>query len=137
MKMIKGHPDEILRNKKDKIWLEIIKMMFSLTQNKELHRKRYCRRYMIVKTVTLVKEMIKYLPLQDIIDGILGVSKNIKFRAVKGLISDVFWDKHAEVDLCANAANISQSELKELQMSWIERKGDGLVFKYTRCDICQ
>ena len=67
---------------------------------------------MIVKMVSLVKEMLKYVPLQDIMDGILGVSKNIKFRAVKGLISDVFWDKHAEVDLCANAANISETECK-------------------------
>ena len=64
--------------------------------------------------VTLIKEMLKYVPMHDIIDGILGVSKNIKFRAVKGLISDVFWDKHAEVDLCANASNISQCELKSL-----------------------
>ena len=62
--------------------------------------------------VTLVKEMLKYVNLKDIVDGILGVSKVIKFRAVKQLISDVFWDKHAEVDLCENAANISFMELK-------------------------
>jgi len=63
--------------------------------------------------VTLVKEMLKYVPMQEIVNGILGVSKNIKFRAVKKLISDVFWDKRAEADLCTNAANISQHELKE------------------------
>ena len=67
-----------------------------------------------MKMVTLVKEMLKYVPMQEIVNGILGVSKNIKFRSVKKLISDVFWDKHAEADLCANAANISQHELKEL-----------------------
>ena len=114
IKMINSHPDEVLRNKTEKIWLLVIKMMFSLTQHKDLHRKRYCRRYLIVKMVTLVKEMLKYVPMQEIVNGILGVSKNIKFRSVKKLISDVFWDKHAEADLCANAANISQHELKEL-----------------------
>ena len=31
MKMIKSHPDEILKNKNDKIWLLIIQMMFGLT----------------------------------------------------------------------------------------------------------
>lgn len=31
MKMIKGHPDEILKNKDEKIWLLIIQMMFGLT----------------------------------------------------------------------------------------------------------
>lgn len=87
--------------------------------------------------VTLVKEMLKYVNLKDIVDGILGVSKVIKFRAVKQLISDVFWDKHAEVDLCENAANISYMELKELQSQWFELKGDGLVYKYTKCDICE
>ena len=136
MKMIKSHPDEILKNKNEKIWLLIIQMMFGLTQSKELHRKRYCRRYLIVKMVSLVKEMLRYVNLKEIVDGILSVSKVIKFRAVKQLISDVFWDKHAEVDLCNNAANISYSELRLLQSEWFEFKGDGLVFQYTKCDIC-
>ena len=42
---------------------------------------------------TMVKDMLKYVLMQDIIDGIFGVSKNIKFRAVKGLISNILWDK--------------------------------------------
>lgn len=111
IKMIKNHPDEILRNKNDKIWLQIIRMIFGLTQHKELHRKRFCRRYLIVKMVTLVKEMLKYVNMKEIVDGILGMNKTIKFRAVKQLLSDVFWDKHTEFDLCSNAQVISYDEL--------------------------
>ena len=76
-----------------------------------MHRKRYCRRYLIVKMVTLVREMLKYVKLNEIVNGILRQNKAIKFRAVKQLISDVFWDKHAEVDLCETAASISYKAL--------------------------
>ena len=73
MKMMKSHPDEILRQS-DEIWLMIIKVMFSLTQNPELHRKRYCRRYLIVKMVSLVREMLKHINLASVVNGILKVS---------------------------------------------------------------
>ena len=56
--MIKIHPEEILKVT-DEIWLVIIKMMFKLSQHKDLFRKRYCRRFLIVKTVTLVREMLR------------------------------------------------------------------------------
>jgi hypothetical protein len=110
--MIKSHPDEILKTK-DEIWLLSIQMMFGLTQNQELHRKRYCRRYLIVKMVTLVREMLKHVSLTDIIGGILRIHSAIKFRSVKQLVHDIFWDKRAEVDSCLAAKSISISELKE------------------------
>jgi len=135
MKMIKSHPDEILKTK-DEIWLLVIQMMFRLTQNPELHRKRYCRRYLIVKMVSLVREMLKYVSLKDIVGGILKVHSVIKFRSVKQLIHDVFWDKRAEVDGCMAAQKIAFNELKELQGEYINKKGDGLCFKYTKCDLC-
>ena len=56
--MIKIHPEEILKVT-DEIWLIIINMMFKLSQHKDLFRKRYCRRFLIVKTVTLVREMLR------------------------------------------------------------------------------
>ena len=90
-----------------------------------------------MKMVTLVREMLKYISLNNIVNGILKVNKSIKFRAVKQLISDVFWDKRAEVDLCISAEHISFNELKEIQGDYLNKKADGLAFKYTRCDICE
>mmetsp|Transcript_3012 Transcript_3012/g.3540 ORF Transcript_3012/g.3540 Transcript_3012/m.3540 type:complete len:80 (+) Transcript_3012:1474-1713(+) len=78
----------------------IIKMMFGLTQHEEMHKKRYCRRYLIVKTVSLVREILKLISLRDIIDGILKENSTIKFRSVKQLIHDIFWDKRVEFQLC-------------------------------------
>ena len=49
--------------------------MFGLTQNRDLHRKRYCRRYLIVKMVTIVREMLKNVSLKEIIGGILNVNR--------------------------------------------------------------
>ena len=131
MKMIKSHPEEILRSNEE-IWLLMIQMMFGLTQHPDLHRKRYCRRYLIVKIVSLVREMLKFVGLREIIDGILKVSRAIKFRAVKQLIANVFWDKRAEVDLCLAGAAISYHELKVGQQDFFEIKADGLSFKYTK-----
>ena len=101
-----------------------------------MHRKRYCRRYLIVKMVTLVREMLKYVKLNEIVNGILRQNKTIKFRAVKQLISDVFWDKHAEVDLCETAASISYKALAVEHSFNFGLKSDGIAFKYTKCDIC-
>lgn len=70
MKMMQSHPDEVLRQN-DEIWIMIIEMMFGLTQNKELHRKRYCRRYLIVKMVALVRHMLQFISLNDVMSGIL------------------------------------------------------------------
>ena len=69
---------------------------------------------MIVKTVKLVKEILKHVKLNAIIDGVLQVSQCIKYRAVKQLVSDIFWDKRAEVDLCRKSESICKQELKEL-----------------------
>ena len=110
MKMIRSHPEEIL-GEEDQAWLLIVKMLFSLTGHTELHKKRYCRRYLIVKTVSLVREMLKHISLRKIIDGILKENSNIKFRSVKQLIYDVFWDKRVEVELCLRGASISYNEL--------------------------
>lgn len=135
IKMIKSHPDEILRTK-EQIWLLVIQMMFGLTQHKELHRKRYCRRYLIVKTVSLVREILKYVSMKEVVEGILRFNSSIKFRAVRQLINDVFWDKRAEFDLSSAAKSISLKVLREYENEEITVKGDGLAFKYTRCDIC-
>lgn len=86
--------------------------------------------------VGLVREMLKHISLKDVVNGILKVNKHVKFRAVNKLISDVFWDKRAEVDLCISASSISYNELKEFQNDFFNKKGDGLKFSYTRCDIC-
>ena len=80
--------------------------------------------------------MLKHVTLRQVVDGILVRYNNIKFRAVKQLISNVFWDKRAEVDLCNSAQSVSFNELKEIQADVFERKADGLTFMYTRCDIC-
>jgi len=112
LKLIKSHPEEILQSKEE-IWPMIIKMMFGLTQHPEMHRKRYCRRYLIVKTVSLVREMLKHIKLEVVIEGILKHENKIKFRAVKQLIYDVFWDKRVETELCMKAQTISFSELRE------------------------
>lgn len=136
MKMIRNHPDEILKSTNE-IWLMMVQMMFVLSQHKELHRKRYCRRYLIVKMVTLVRELLKYIKLDQVFEGILTVKKQIRFRAVKDLISDVFQDKHAEVDLCVSAASVSKNELKDTQDEFFTTKGDGLQFLYDRCELCR
>ena len=80
--------------------------------------------------------MLKHIRLRDIIDGILKSNQAIKFRAVKQLIFEVFWDKRVEVELCMKAHTISFSELREYQNDYLTHKGDGLSFRYTRCDIC-
>ena len=113
MKMITSHPEEILRSNED-VWLLMIQMMFGLTQHPELHRKRYCRRYLIVKMVSLVREMLKYIGLDRIIGGILRVGPAIRFRAIKHLVGNVFTDKRAEVDLCVAGTAIAHSELKKV-----------------------
>lgn len=80
--------------------------------------------------------MLKYVGLEKILNGVLTISSDIKFRAVKQLVSNVFLDKRAEVDLCVSGADIAHAELKVVQSDYFETKGDGLSFKYTRCDIC-
>ena len=80
--------------------------------------------------------MLKYVKLNEIVNGILRQNKTIKFRAVKQLISDVFWDKHAEVDLCETAASISYKALAVEHSFNFGLKSDGIAFKYTKCDIC-
>jgi len=100
--MIKIHPEEILKVT-DEIWLVIIKMMFKLSQHKDLFRKRYCRRFLIVKTVTLVREMLRgseilakknkkdekesklleIIRLREILNAILKMTPKMKFRNVR------------------------------------------------------
>jgi len=58
--------------------------------------------------------MLKTIRLKDVINGILKMTPKIKFRNVRKLVSDVFWDKRAEVDLCKSACTISSNELKDL-----------------------
>lgn len=135
LKLIRSHPDEVMRGKDD-IWITIILYMFGLSSHPEMHRKRYCRRYIIVKTVELVREMLKHLNLKAIINGILGVKEHIRFRTVRQLIAEVFMDKKVEVDLCTTASSISTKELKEHSQTWFTERADGSVFRYTRCDIC-
>ena len=69
--------------------------------------------------VALVREMLKHISLKDIVNGILKVNSHIRFRAVNKLISDVFWDKRAEVDLCLSAKSISFQVLKEQENEFI------------------
>jgi hypothetical protein len=87
--------------------------------------------------VSLVREMLKYIKLKEIVNGILKVNKVIKFRSVKQLISDVFWDKRAMVDICKSATSISYNELKETQDEFFNTKADGLSFQYDKCKICE
>ena len=60
-------------------------MMFGLTQNKELHRKRYCRRYLIVKMVALVRHMLQFISLHDVMDGILADNLRVADLTVEKL----------------------------------------------------
>jgi len=114
LKMISSHPDEILKTK-EQVWLLIIRMMFGLATHPELHRKRYCRRYLNVKMVTLVREILKHMNMRDIIDGVLQFNSHIRFRAVKQLINDVFWDKRAEFDVHKTAVSVLYNNLREMQ----------------------
>ena len=83
--------------------MTVISMLFRLTQHPLLHRKRYSRRYLVVTTVTLVRQILKHISFRDVIVSVEQKNKHVKFRAIKRIIHEVFWDKRAEVDLCSNA----------------------------------
>ena len=134
-KLFMSHSEQVLKQNDD-IWLNFIGLLFSLTQNEKLHKKRYCRRYLIVKMVSLVRIILKYISFEKVVDGFLSAKQNIRYRAVKQLISEVFWDKRAEVDLCKNASDISTAELKALTVKVHGSQGNGLLYRYTKCDIC-
>jgi hypothetical protein len=67
--MFLNHPDEILKSNED-IWMSVISMLFRLIQNPTLYRKRYCRRYLVVQMVTLVRQMLRHIQFKDVVEGI-------------------------------------------------------------------
>ena len=134
-KMFMSHPDEILRSG-DEIWLAVITMLFKLTLHPTLHRKRYCRRYLVVMTVTLVRQILKHISFSQVVQGIQKKNQHVKFRAVKRIIHEVFWDKRAEVDLCSNAQSIAREELRGMVDYINLSRANGIGFTYPRCEVC-
>ena len=133
--MFQKHPEETLKSGDD-IWLCAISMLFKLTQNPELHRKRYCRRYLVVTTVSLTREILKFKRFNDVVIAIEKHNSHVKFRAVKRIISEVFWDKRTEIDLCRNGADIARNALRTMVDDSNLSRANGIGFTHERCQIC-
>jgi hypothetical protein len=74
--------------------------LFKLAQEKEIHRKRYCRSYLIRKMVNFVKKTLPFVNFRQMIESVLKMQDKIKWRSVRELVSEVYTDQQAEFGMC-------------------------------------
>ena len=135
-KIFTNQPDEVMYSSTH-TWQSILSFLFSLYHKPELKKKRYARRFITQKVVATAREMLKFITLHDLLEGTLKIHETLRFRGIKQLTSEVFWDKRAEVDLTTSATRITKEENKNLEGIMFQSRGVGLLFRYTRCDLCK
>ena len=109
-----NQPNEVMKST-NQVWQTILTFLFSLYQKPELRKKRYARRFITQKIVSVVREMLKFITLSELLEGTLIIHKTLRFKGIKLLTSEVFWDKRAELDLTTDAKRISMEENKNLE----------------------
>lgn len=138
-KICMNHPTELLQSNETgaTTWMRILGSLFKLAQNEKLHRKRYCRGYLVRKLIDFVKATLPEGNLKQMIDSVLKMQDKIKWRAVRELIVEVFQDLQAEQGMCESGTSLVQEECKYMEEGMFFEKGNGLVFKYLRCELCK
>ena len=135
-KICVAHPDELFKGGEG-TWQSILASLFKLAQNPVIHRKRYCRSYLIRKMVNFVKKTLPYVNFKQMIESVLRMQDKIKWRSVRELISSVYTDLSAETGMCESAGTLVQDECKEMEEDMFQIKGTGLVFRYLKCELCK
>jgi len=98
----KAHPKEVLLQSEES-WHQIITFLFSVLFHPSLRKKSYCKRYLKLKMVEFCRCILPHVPFFRIIYFSSDKSKQLKFKAVKELVNDVFEDKSQEYEMCINA----------------------------------
>lgn len=90
-KICVAHPDELFKSN-ESTWQSILASLFKLAQNPVIHRKRYCRSYLIRKMVNFVKKTLPYVNFKSMIEAVLKMQDKIKWRSVRELVSELYTD---------------------------------------------
>lgn len=66
-------------------------------------------------------------------------NKNLKYKAIKELVNEVFCDKTQEIEMCMTVESNAQSDLRFFQNITIRDKGTGVAFTQDslQCGICK
>lgn len=135
-KICTEHPDELFQSGEN-TWQLIVHSLFKLAQNEKMARKRYCRSYLIRKMVSFVKKTLPFVNFKQMIESVLKMQDKIKWRAVRELVSEVFADVKAEAVMCVSASGLVLAECKLMEENMFGDKGDGLTFRYLKCQLCK
>ena len=81
--------------------------------------------------------MLQFLSLHELLEGTLSFQPKLKFRGIKQLTSEVFWDKRYEYDLTVSARRITEEENKNLEEVMANSRGTGVLFRQIVCNICR
>lgn len=88
----KSHPKEVLIQNEES-WQTILTFLFSVLFHPSLRKKSYCKRHLKLKMVEFCRCILPYVPFSKIIYAASGLTKTLRFKAVKELVNDVFADK--------------------------------------------
>ena len=81
-KLISRQPDEVMSSS-NQVWTGIAQCLLQLYYKPELRRKRYARQYVALKFAQVVRVMLKYISLEELLEGTLRVEKKLRFKAIK------------------------------------------------------
>ena len=70
-KIFTRQPDEVMHSS-NQVWTSIIQYLFLMYHKPELKRKRFARRYITLRIVQIVREMLRYLTLHTLLEGTLS-----------------------------------------------------------------
>jgi len=79
--------------------------LFDILTHASLRGKSYCRAHLKKKIVGCVRAILQWVPFEAIIKQVSSITgtKNMRFKAVKELVNDVFSNKSQEYEMCVNA----------------------------------
>jgi hypothetical protein len=95
------------------LWQQVLIFLFDVLTHPSLRFKRYCKRHLKQKIVAFVRCILPFVSFSEIMKQVSATSgtRNLKFRAVKPLMHDVFADKSQEYELCTDAMTTLQRDL--------------------------
>ena len=73
--------------------------------------------------------MLKHISLEELLEGTLRLERKLRFKGIKQLAHEVFWDKRHELDLIVSAKRITEEENKNLENIMFHSRGTGFTFR--------
>jgi hypothetical protein len=83
---------------------------------------------MKIKIVTFCRSILEYISFSKLIQVATSNNKNLKYKAIKELVNEVFCDKTKEIEMCMTVESNAQSDLRFYQNITIRDKGTGAAF---------